>query len=203
MIYSHHYYLRKQELHKLVAASKANGDNPPAPPKLVFSDHDKCFWLIKTKVGDKFMKTSIYNSDDSFVVHVDAEKFYQVWLESGLRFKNNRSCDCVRRQDMPNDYKYHYAIEGFKEGYSNPVPLADIGIFELNGIDTIGFTNGVTRTFYLISNFAESFPILVRGKKYAEKMFQMIGVGHGPILISELMGMCQCFRCTTVPSKGS
>lgn len=114
-----------------------------------------------------------YLSCENSVVVVDAAKFLQLW-------RNNRhSLHSEVAEGNPetwvNDYKYHYAETGFATGASNPVPLADVSCWMDNHpptsykslwpnkhprqIPCVGFTNGVTRTIWLLANGCTSFPI--------------------------------------------
>lgn len=57
------------------------------------------------------------------------------------------------------DYKLKYAIEGFACGLENPVPLAEVGV---DGAGGVGFTNGITRTLWLLVHRAAAFPVECR-----------------------------------------
>lgn len=105
--------------------------------------------------------------EDRFVVHVDAARLNYLWLKSGLS-SEELPAGCKLRKDMVNDHKYHHAEAGFACSHDSPVPLAQVGLnTDRRGRSAIGFTDGVTRTFWLLSNGVSAFPVLVRGEDEA------------------------------------
>ncbi|WP_123103016.1 plasmid fertility inhibition factor family protein [Acidithiobacillus sulfuriphilus] len=121
------------------------------------------------------MKVTEYNSDKSGVVIVDSEKFLQLWRNEPYSIHREQANG--NPETWPNDYKYLAAAKGFSHGYDNPVPLAHVS--HGKGTRTIvsykflwfgrcerqeqfhhvGFTNGVTRTIWLLSQGCAAFPI--------------------------------------------
>jgi len=151
-------------------------------PTLLQKSYGKAVWEIATANNKKaYMSAESGGIDkDLYVVNVDAQRFYYHWLLSKLV---NDSGNCVPKEDMPADYKFKDAIRGFERGKENPVPLADVNVnFETiedeNGnyeYPVISFTNGVTRSFWLISNDAKSFPVSVYGQETAETLQKIAG----------------------------
>ncbi|QPB72731.1 hypothetical protein XFHB_13030 (plasmid) [Xylella fastidiosa] len=145
--------------------------------------YDCAIWRIPVSgQADRYMSASAgYSGKETFVVHVDANAFYLAWLRSGS------DKHCVLRSQMPSDYKYAYAVDGFAEGSSNPVPLAEVGAWnDDRGRTHIGFTNGITRSFWLISNDAPSFPVQVYGYESAELLNRTAGTPQGMICYTDL-----------------
>lgn len=135
---------------------------------------------VPTQNGDVFMcaTRSDYNSEQRAIVVVDAERFLQLWRRPG------GSHDDIAHQDpatWPSDYKYDRAITGFSRGETDPVPLALVHCYEEAesfGIyrrrfyffrqvvrtatrmrTTLSFTNGITRTIWLLTEGAKEFPV--------------------------------------------
>ena len=105
-------------------------------------------------------------------------------LESSARPQGGFSTDIALtriRAEMPADHKYEHAADGFSHGFKNPVPLAEVEAWRHNGKVRIGFSNGITRTFWLIANRAPAFPIEVHSLESAELLHR--AVGFGPALI--------------------
>ncbi|WP_321959534.1 plasmid fertility inhibition factor family protein [Burkholderia cenocepacia] len=148
--------------------------------------HDRAVWRIPVPgQDDRYMSASASEiATEMFVVHVDGDAFYLAWLRSGDQ--------CILRSQMPRDYKYAYAVDGFAQGRSNPVPLADVGAWnDERGRTHIGFTNGITRSFWLISNSAPAFPVQVHGRESAELLHRTVGTGNteGPICYADLFAL--------------
>ena len=91
---------------------------------------------------------------------------------------------------MPNDDKYRWAVDGFAQGPRNPVPLAEAGAYrDLNSCRLhLSFTNGVTRTFWLLANRCPAFPVKVYGSVSAKLLFQVAGLDISPLSLVELFG---------------
>ena len=121
------------------------------------------------------MKTTEYNKDKSGIVIVDAEKFLELWRNEPYSIHSTEANG--NPQTWPNDRKYGSAAKGFSFGDDNPVPLAYVS----HGIATrtivsykllwfgksthheqyhyVGFTNGITRTIWLLTQGCTAFPI--------------------------------------------
>ena len=184
---NHAAYLKKLECFKLETALNSTPD--VAPPKLDYVNNKVAVWkieLLNNKTA--FMRCDFFPSDDDYyVVQVDAQKFYYLWLLSAL-FVNttHRSNNCVLRKDMPNDYKFDRAVEGFSKGSHSPVPLAQVSACYVNGRPYIGFSNGVTRTMWLIYNGAKSFPVGVHKRTSAKYLHEFAGIGEFPLSCEEI-----------------
>lgn len=154
----------------------------PAPPELEQATTQRATWRIAVSgQADRFMSTTPGAIDDQmFVVRVGTEAFYAAWLKSSAAQRERTSADCVLRKDMPADYKYHHAAEGFAAGSENPVPLALVRAQREGDGVGIHFINGVTRSFWLIANQAESFPVQVHGREAAELLNSTVGLDRAP-----------------------
>ncbi|MYM28311.1 hypothetical protein GTP58_08240 [Duganella sp. CY15W] len=135
---------------------------------------------IPTSEGSVYMcaTRSNYNNERRAVVIVDAEKFLALWRREGS------SHDDIAHQgteSWPSDRKFKDAVAGFGLGAVNPVPLAlvhcyesaeRIGVYEQSffGLHklkrteiriqaTLAFTNGITRTIWLLAAGAKAFPV--------------------------------------------
>lgn len=189
-VWLHHILSRRFELHRL---EKAVGTHEsPELPVLEWITSNKAVWRLSVP-GQKACFMSVSSgaiNQDCFVVYLDAERFYHAWLKASPTMQLPRSWDCICRTDMPNDYKYRWAVKGFAQGRSNPVPLAEAGAYsDLNGRHLhLGFTNGVTRTFWLLANRCPAFPVKVYGSVSAKLLFQVAGLDISPLSLVELFG---------------
>lgn len=187
----HHVTSRRFELHRLEKAARTH--ERPELPVLVWIDSSKAVWRLSVPGhGPRFMSVSsgVINQD-CFVVHLDAENFYRAWLKASPAMRSCRSADCICRADMPGDYKFRWAAEGFAQGPSNPVPLAEAGVYrESNGRFHVGFSNGITRTFWLLANRCPAFPVKIYGSDSAKLLHQVVGLDTGPMPLAELFSGC-------------
>lgn len=147
-----------------------------------------------------------HRSDQRAVVIVDGEKFLALWRSEPGGIHAD-----VSGQDpttWPNDYKYHHAARGFSYGIDNPVPLADVScalgerkelVFEpwlhflqrhvetkIHAVPYVAFTNGITRTIWLLSNGAKAFPVETSSKE-ASLLEKHAGSGLGTYTVEELL----------------
>ena len=114
-----------------------------------------------TKAETVYMRV---NRSDCFddqrgVVIVDAKKLLAAWRAYPF-YKEPVSF--MDEKGWRQDYKFKSAEDGFSHGIENPVPLADIGVHPPRGEDgvtSVAFTNGITRTIWLLANGASAFPI--------------------------------------------
>jgi hypothetical protein len=168
--------------HKVKTATR------PSPPNLISVDSSRAIWEVPIP-GQvcRFMSAeSGAINDEFFVVRVDTETFYYTWLKSSPAIFDRHGADCILRSDMPRDHKYKYATGGFANGKENPVPLAHVYADMYKEHARIGFTNGVTRSFWLIVNHAPSFPVMVHGRESAELLNHLVGLDAAPMSFSEL-----------------
>ena len=132
------------------------------------------------------MNISEYGMDNFGIVIVDAQKFLSLWRAdpySPHQVEANGT-----PETWPNDYKYSHAVEGFSHGRENPVPLADVSYgaairtsvsykFLRFGrterqeqIEYVAFTNGITRTIWLLTHGCAAFPVKC-GMSSARELF--------------------------------
>lgn len=131
---------------------------------------------IPTSRGDVFMCN--YKEAERAIVEVDARKFLALWREP---FSSHPEVASGNPETWRNDSKFHWPDDHFAEGLKNPVPLAQVGIYivtrttpvrrrklfffkSLAGVETsespsLNFTDGITRTIWLLSFGAKSFPV--------------------------------------------
>lgn len=154
---------------------------PPAPAQLVGVARHAATWrLTVPSQPEVFVKAKSGQDDENrYVVHVDAEAFYLAMLRRVrvLRTSAHGSA-CMARRNMPSDYKYAEAIAGFASSATNPVPLAEpTTSLDAEGRLQVGFTNGITRTYWLLANGCPSFPVEVSGRQEAYMLAMHAGVG--------------------------
>ncbi|WP_336928149.1 plasmid fertility inhibition factor family protein [Acinetobacter oleivorans] len=187
-INNHYGYLKKLECFKLETQFAQNYTSP-LPPEMESINHKRAVWNINLENNKICRMRNEFGCIDNkfYIVHVDALKFYYYWLVSSIYLDDqHRSNHCILRKDMPNDYKFKHAIDGFSISEHNPVPLAFVSARFEHGNPYIGFTNGVTRTMWLLANGARSFPIEVRDKESAKHLYEFAGIGEPPITYQEL-----------------
>ncbi|MCA7888881.1 hypothetical protein LGM58_37515 [Burkholderia contaminans] len=107
--------------------------------------------------GEVWMRIS-EGCTNQAVVEVDAQRFLAAWRQAGSGYPEiaHQTIDGWRR-----DYKFDEARKGFDEGWSNPVPLAYVTAWApaMDAPPGISFTNGITRTIWLLAARAERFPV--------------------------------------------
>lgn len=158
--------------------------------------------------GDVFMRAERpnYNADRKAVVEVDAARFLALWRQPLSSHSDIASGNPASWQ---SDYKYHWAEDGFASGADNPVPLAVVScgratsdiietrphlwffkkkvVIAQKGTPWLGFTDGITRTIWLLANGAPVFPVECALDE-AEALQQLAGVQGGrPVLLSDLI----------------
>lgn len=185
----HKEYLRLQEISKLNKKFKTH--TKPSSSEYMGIEKGVAYWRVKTIKNEVTLCWPIFGMDvgpqsDNFIVHVDAFLFYKKWLEGTLVDQLNRSINCHIKSQMPIDKKFKNAV-AVLEKPNCVVPLAKVTIEKLFGEERIFFIDGVTRTFWLLFNEAQSFPILVNGKDKADKLHEFAGVGETPIPCQNLL----------------
>jgi len=138
--------------------------------------------------GDVWMRVAESERQRS-VVEVDAMRFLDAWRGPKSSHQEIAHLD---KAGWKNDYKFHQAEDGFRPGWSNPVPLAEVNAgYWVDGVQDqhitasghfvrwiwrafprrtptaleperqpyISFTNGITRTIWLLVAGAERFPV--------------------------------------------
>lgn len=123
---------------------------------------------------------------DCYVVYVDTELFYIILLIDGLKSNSNNDIEPFHklRKDLPNDYKYYDAANAFAKSVNVPIPLALIYVGESSNRSSISFTDGITRTIWLIANHALSFPIFTHGAESANLLNDLVGLTDQPFKIN-------------------
>lgn len=124
-----------------------------------------------------FMSMSVteYGRVNFGVVIVDARRFLRLW-RSDPRSSHRTEANGTP-ETWPNDYKYSHAVDGFSHGRENPVPLADVSYATAirtsvthkflwfgrserrEKIQYVAFTNGITRTIWLLTHGCAAFPV--------------------------------------------
>jgi len=102
-------------------------------------------YLKQSYIFMRIDKTPYYNAE-RYVVIVDSKRFYKTWTGKPIE-----QCNIYDDWELK---KYSDAIDGFSRGIEDPVPLAVVGYS-----NEISFTNGITRTKWLIINGACCFPL--------------------------------------------
>jgi hypothetical protein len=148
----------------------------------VFNSPNAIFRVRTRDRGDVFMRIgrTSYENDRRAVVEVDADRFLDLWrrdpYEAHADVSRGNPTTWVR------DRKFSYAEEGFAGGESNPVPLADVDCtihieqrplyrsrflvfrkrvgYEREDIPHVSFTDGITRTIWLLTHGARVFPVM-------------------------------------------
>jgi hypothetical protein len=99
-----------------------------------------------------------YNNLHKSIVFVDSERFLKLWQNDpdGQESKLAHGS----KEVWESDYKFDLSEKGFSHGIENPVPLAycSCEICPKVGPHS-GFTNGITRTIWLLAKGASSFPV--------------------------------------------
>lgn len=170
----------------------------------------KCaIFRVSTDRGDQFLCTDT-TSDNYSVVEVDSQYFIEMWRNDF--YDAHKDVSRGSPETWVKDYKFKDAEEGFAWGESNPVPLADVhcavrseakdvwkrrylffreyvGQQIVKRVPYIGFTNGITRTIWLLAYGAKCFPVMCRTDN-AELLQLMAGLPDGqPKKISELLSI--------------
>jgi len=117
-----------------------------------------------------------YENENRAVVIVDARKFLKLWRASP-EGAPQRDIARGNPDTWRQDYRFPSAVEGFSEGFANPVPLAQAGFSEFDHTTVsykffrfgrkahtrhmryVSFINGITRTIWLLSHGCEAFPV--------------------------------------------
>ncbi|HYD81584.1 MAG TPA: hypothetical protein VEC06_17410 [Paucimonas sp.] len=148
------------------------------------------------------MEVSDYKRKHSGIVLVDSEKFLQLWRDDP--YEAHADVAFGNPDTWPSDYKYAHAAKGFSYGYQNPVPLAEIshglgnrtvrtykflwfGKTERKElVPYVSFTNGITRTIWLLSQGCKAFPVDC-DLRYARELHRHAGLaGTGFYTLDEM-----------------
>lgn len=171
------------------------------------------FRIPTGKRGDVYMRAERpnYNADKNAVVEVDAERFVALWRQP---HSSHGDVAHGTPETWPGDYKYQDAEDGFAHGADNPVPLAEVScgratsdIIEVRrrfflfkeevvvaprDLPWLGFTSGVTRTIWLLTQGATVFPVECSIDE-ASELQELAGLPDGrPVLFSDLIPERTC-----------
>ena len=134
---------------------------------------------------DAFMAITAGHADhDLFVVPVRAAAFHRAWLAGGLQ-SDERPDGCRLRNELATDNKYRHAAVCFADSAKNAVGLPRVGVEHERGRTGVRFTDGITRTFWLLANQVAAFPVVVAGPESAAALAKVAGIG-APLRVSEL-----------------
>lgn len=121
--------------------------------------------LFKIPIKDDrqvYMKHFLDINAQGFIIIIDTKKFIRTWRKSrnDPRIPNYH----IGNEELWRaDYKFHYPEESFQLGKENPVPIAtEIHCVGQYPNCNISFSDGITRTIWLLANEAEYFPIVAR-----------------------------------------
>jgi hypothetical protein len=117
----------------------------------------------------------VHRSSHSAVCIVSSSKFLELWQQEPYSIHRPQSFG--NQATWREDYKFHHADQGFAQGPTNPVPLAYVSFaveqriemsyrflwygktYSMRRVPHVGFTNGVTRTIWLLANGCNAFPV--------------------------------------------
>ena len=152
------------------------------------------------------MQAELPGEEDCYaVVLVDASRFVQLWRSPQ---SSHRDVALLDEATWPTDYKFQEAVDGLSHGAENPAPLAEVScgvvsrdVFERRrlflwwtkdvmvarqGEVFLSFTNGITRTMFLLANGAKEFPVRCE-RSTANLLCKLAGSSnHPPLLLSSL-----------------
>jgi len=169
-----------QRRRELQAVNRRIAQEPePALPRFVAGHHRGPVWQLLVPGGPPAFMCLGYR--EAFVVHVRASAFHRAWLATGRALNQ----PCPRRDRFAQDRKFHWAISGFSQGIENPVPLAEVTATDWQGKRQIAFTNGITRTLWLLAHDVPAFPVQCWTEDEAVRVFEVAGLTP-PIHVEEL-----------------
>ena len=135
-----------------------------------------------------------FKNNTGGIAFVDSIKFLELWRNSKIDVDkeiSNKTEDGWR-----DDYKYSWAEEGFKQGLGNPVPLARVCCYSDEYYVPIkarcipffkkkyvketkyacSFSDGITRTIWLLSNGVKSFPVHLNSSDETKILAKFAGI---------------------------
>lgn len=145
------------------------------------------FTLLLPDGREVYMREALnYHEDSGFIVFVDSTRFESVWFKCAGEYSPHLHLARGTKSHRINDYKFGNADDAFSLSKDCPVKLAFLGV---NGYQkpNISFTDGVTRTVWLLVHGASSFPVYVYREKDAQHVHQFVGLRNtSPISLQEL-----------------
>lgn len=168
------------------AISESLAVPPPSLPAVVEHDSRWTVWEIRTGQGDRHYLRRHHHDTKGHIIFAHAERFYGFWLLCSAT-GHPRGDACVPRKMMPKDYKYQRAVEGFGKSLESPVPLAEISAMMKKSNLRIMFSDGVTRTFWMLHNRCPSFPVVVQDREAAKLLNERVGLLGEPVSTGDIM----------------
>ena len=115
---------------------------------------------------------------NGFIILLDTQLFIKVWQNlpdtfQTKDFQHSNKSEWVSIENNPN---ITITNRCFSHGKDNPVPLAWVSCENFS--DGFYWTNGITRTIWLLSNNAKYIPVFTRTKKTANLLSWFIGLKH-------------------------
>lgn len=159
-----------REIERMSALIEGKKHQAPIMPTLVSHPRFERVWRIPVpNQADVYM----FGSPLDYVVYARAEAFYRAWLRLGPW--NYQACPFLER--MRQDHKYYHAASCFKNNYESPVPLAMVNLHgqSSDGI-AINFSDGITRSLWLLSNYVDVFPIACESAEIGRVLEKELGV---------------------------
>ncbi len=151
---------------------------PPPPAPLSLGRHH-ARWAIALANGRTVHLRQDF-SDIYFVVHADADRLF-----AALRAQRGHFLDadpCPPLADLQHDPKFADVDGPMHQSADWPVPLPSLGVYH----GCITFSDGMTRTRWLIHHGAASFPVAVTDDS-VEALQALLGlVSTPPILAAGL-----------------
>ncbi|OCJ32637.1 hypothetical protein [Serratia sp. 14-2641] len=155
-----------------------------------FNDTIYCRFKIPLRQGKfAFMEQALSDTSESHIVIADRHRLLSAWRNNpnSIVPELSRGDESAWRRDR----KFHEAEKGFSHGAGNPVPLADPHcrfILERGlPVPALSFTNGITRTIWLLANGAERLPVHTYNHRDAQLLQR--GIGHrstSPVAVQTL-----------------
>lgn len=159
-----------REIERVGALIEEKKHQTPIMPTLVSHPRFERVWKIPVP-----NQANVYMSGSPLdhVVYVRAEAFYRAWLRMGPW--DYQVCPFL--ESMRQDRKYHHAASCFKNNFNSPVPLAMVNLHgqSSDGV-AISFTDGITRSLWLLSNHVDVFPIACESAETAQLLEKELGV---------------------------
>lgn len=143
-------------------------------------------------------------ADHSAIVIVEAKKFIDLWRNDPEGYEADKAFGNLR--SWRADRKFSDAQRGFSHGIKNPVPVAYVSFnfFERESTEYkfkwfgkriiseslpyVTFTNGITRTIWLLANRCPAFPIECK-LPAARQLHEIAGLSEHPVyMVDDLIG---------------
>ncbi|MBS0174306.1 MAG: hypothetical protein JSR64_09755 [Nitrospira sp.] len=152
----------------------------PAIPELHSVTPNEAVWRIPVpRQSDCFLALEKHNypPPEEHVVFIDATRFYLAWLKGDQYIRTSPHGDSVMaRKDMHLDYKYAN-VDRYMQGSKRILWLPEPHYLQLGGRHgRIRFTNGITRTLWLLSHNCQAFPARVSTHAEAVALHNVAGL---------------------------